>query len=194
MPQLAFSAAAASRYRPGRTLASASLTRRPPITRSRRDLGERQPARRRVRTGAGGAASVPARRMPRCRHRRGDRYRACAAPSAAPWSGRGRRRARPPGRGEQRLRRSVVETAMAQLTNARLVLDAPRRRSGSRRSGRGGARLAVAECRDGLFERLAHVADVAAERDQRLSHDGGAGSRRRRRRRSRRSARAACGR
>ena len=110
-------AAAASRCRSCRDASSASLTRIPAITRFGRDLGERHEhegalEQARVRQGEVVIGQGPDR------HRRGGRYRWCAAPSAARARGRGRaalavlRRA-PAGRAGV----SVVAIAMTALTN-----------------------------------------------------------------------------
>ena len=75
---------------------------------------------------------------------------------------------------QQRLRREPRLGLEAEIDERRLVLDPPRRRRIVGRAGDEAHVLAVAEHRDGMVERVADLADIAAERQQRLSHDASA--------------------
>src|SRR5262249_48013295 len=61
-----------------------------------------------------------------------------------------------------------------EIDERRLVFDAPRRSPVVRRARRQGHLVAVAERGDGRLESRARVADIAAECDQGVNHDGSA--------------------
>ena len=152
------------------TCARASRTVMPRDHPLRRDLGERH-----QHEGALEQARVRQRQV---RRRPGeivigeevdvDRAR---TPAALLGCGRGRARARPPARAPaSACGRQAGFDRNAEIDERRLVRDAPGRRAIVRGTREQADLLAVAEAAIGAVERVAHVADIAAERDQRFSH------------------------
>ena len=128
------------------------------------------PARRRARTGADAAASGRARRA-RDRRRPAGRCRCGRGPQR-----RSRARSRPSARSTSSARVSSargaasVATAIAQIDERRLVGHAPGRRAIVGRARGQLSRPCRRRSARPPGQRRAHVADIAAEPDQRLSH------------------------
>src|SRR5262245_58365291 len=96
-----------------------------------------------------------------------DRTRAPAAFLAALASERALDRLRP---SQKRARREAGFDRDAEIDERRLVFDPPRWRAVVRGAGEKAYVFAVAKRRDRAIERLAHVSNIAAERDERFSH------------------------
>src|SRR5215831_8950579 len=96
-----------------------------------------------------------------------DRTRAPAAFLAALASERALDRLRP---SQKRARREAGFDRDAEIDERRLVFDPPRRGAIVRGADEKAHFFAVAKRGDRAIERVAHVSDIAAERDERFSH------------------------